>query len=129
MKIEGQKEKRKRNQSCLTPNLAVKQSDGTSCISFTLETNTTVKHFARCAVLESYASSPTFNSGISKANWIKQVLKAYEGITFQLFFSLPDDSIIQLICPGDTVNMESHESEGSSHLSLPSMLGNTEIRV
>lgn len=50
---------------------------------------------------EKDVSSPTFNSGISRANGMKHALKAFEETIFQLLFSMPDDSVVHSISLGD----------------------------
>lgn len=99
---------------------ATRQTDGTSCSSYPWETRITCENRAHGTVPEKDVSSPTFNSGISRANGTKHALKAFEGTIFQLLFSMPDDSVVQSISPGDAVNRELHRRKRSL---LSSMLG------
>lgn len=101
-------------------NRTARQMDGTSCGSFPWGTSVTCENCGHRAVPEKDVSSPTFNSGISRANGIKHALKAFEGTIFQLLFSMPDDSVVQSISPGDAVNRESH---GRKRSFPSSMLG------
>lgn len=84
-----------------------RQTDGTSCSSFSQGTSITFENCAHRTTLEKDVSSPAFNTGISPANGIKHALKAFEGTIFQLLFSVTDDSVVQSISPGVAVNGES----------------------
>lgn len=78
-----------------------RQTDGTSCNSFPRETHITCENRAHDTVPEKDVSSPTFNSGVSRANGMKHALKAFEETIFQLLFSMPDDSVVHSISLGD----------------------------
>jgi len=95
------------------PSRAAWQTDVPGCSSFPRETSVTRQNCVRHTVPEKGASSPTFNSGISRANRIKRALEAFEGTIFQLLFSMPDDSVVQSISPGDAVNRASHRRKES----------------
>lgn len=105
-------------------NRTARQTDGTSCSSFPQETGVTCENCAHHTVPEKDVSSPTFNSGISRANGIKHALKAFEGTIFQLLFSMPDDSVVESISPGDAVN---RESQGRERPFPSSMLGKQKV--
>lgn len=78
-----------------------RQTDGTSCNSFPRETHITCENRAHDTVPEKDVSSPTFNSGVSRANGMKHALKVFEETIFQLLFSMPDDSVVHSISLGD----------------------------
>lgn len=86
---------------------------GQAVALFPGETSVTCENCAHHTVPEKDVSSPTFNSGICRANGIKYAVKASEGSIFQLLFSMPDDSVVQSITPGDAVNRESHRRKRS----------------
>lgn len=62
-----------------------RQTDGTSCSSFPWETHITCENRVHGTVPEKDVSSPTFNSGISRANGMKHALKAFEEKFFSCF--------------------------------------------
>lgn len=88
------------------------------------ETSVTCENCGHHTVPEKDVSSPTFNSGISRANGIKHALKAFEGTIFRLLFPTPDDSVVQPMCPGDAIN---RESQGRKRSFTLSMLGKQKV--
>lgn len=119
MKAESKLARRDRRSATWHLNRTMRQTDGTSCSSFPQETSVTCENCARHTVPEKDVSSPTFNTGISRANGIKRALEAFEGTIFQLLFSMPDDSVVQSISTGDAINRESHKRKRSFPSSMP----------